>query len=1092
MFIFIFSTQKIMADHLHFEESTETPLLIDIENANHGIKKLLTQYDGTKDIQRKNELKMSIQNKITNRHENLIKLIERNPKLATKAIPLLTLESHMNNSLRKLGAGLENKLENKTANISGKLAIFGALIREELRKKYPGSEYHLALRSGEKYQVFIDESLLNSFNFKVGQEVKVPGISIPGKNKLSPSFLIASANFVALDGTINNTTVPFSNFLNVQGQQKVLAILINFQDINVTPTTVTETHDQIFLSTYSVAKYYDETSFGKISIVGDTVGWVSLPINAQGICDYNAWADAADVKVKTMGYDPALYSKRVYIWPRNNPITGISSSCAWSGLGGLNYPRSFVNLYVWDNYNSTTGVHTPYIHWSQNINTVSHELGHNFGVHHASSMTCTMGRKQIDHSSQCEMLEYGDGSDVMGGGSKQMNAAHKAALGWLDSATQIQTISTSGSFTISSSSFQDGKIKILRVRKPNTNEFYYISYRSKTGLFDQNWSLTYSNPYYFSFENAFFKAKPNDRTTGIFVHTWSESPYEQTKLLSRVEMGDNGVFEDLVNKIFVRQISHTDLEASVEIKFGDLPCQRFPPVASYHLNPPNTQEFLNSNKNSKYDIYLKLFNNDTYNCLKTNFNLEVQSPLNWVQKTSLTSFGVAPQQSAIIPLALSTASDALVGSYNINAIFYSQSDLSLNYKSTGQTSIVTNDVTKPLAIENFKISSSGGQLILSWSPVTDNQGAITKYSIEKTQLTNCTSSCNQYISSITLTGNQYIDSSVLSGETYRYRIRAEDSAYNYSPYSNYVEMSTMTPVDSTPPVVKITSPSAGSTVTSPQITLTWSESDNSSVYPSSRKVFIDGVPALGISDTNVINTPSLTLSNLDVYSDGPHLVEVYVRDPQGNSSKDGIVLNFDSTIVPDTLPPSSVIINSPVSGQNLYGSYNFSANAADNVLIDHLQFTIDGIVVYSAPYSSYSLLYNTFLLNDGTHTLTVKAVDTSGNEKVSAPVSFTVKNGTSGTPDTIAPTVTITSPSDGSTFSTRLTINASGSDNVGITSMSLYIDGVLISSQSSTGTSSFKVDTKKFAKGTKHTFVVKAYDKANNVGTSLAINLTKM
>lgn len=99
-------------------------------------------------------------------------------------------------------------------------------------------------------------------------------------------------------------------------------------------------------------------------------------------------------------------------------------------------------------------------------------------------------------------------------------------------------------------------------------------------------------------------------------------------------------------------------------------------------------------------------------------------------------------------------------------------------------------------------------------------------------------------------------------------------------------------------------------------------------------------------------------------------------------------------------------------------------------------------------------------------------------------------NGSSEPPaDSSAPTISITSPSNNATVSNSITISTSASDNVGISKVELYIDGVLkqIDTSSPYG---FSLDTKTLSDGA-HTLLVRAFDAANNVGSSqISINVS--
>lgn len=98
-----------------------------------------------------------------------------------------------------------------------------------------------------------------------------------------------------------------------------------------------------------------------------------------------------------------------------------------------------------------------------------------------------------------------------------------------------------------------------------------------------------------------------------------------------------------------------------------------------------------------------------------------------------------------------------------------------------------------------------------------------------------------------------------------------------------------------------------------------------------------------------------------------------------------------------------------------------------------------------------------------------------------ATISFTA-------PDTAAPTVTITSPTNGATVFMNQTINATASDNVGVVRLELYIDGQLRGTDT-TSPYSFAVDTNTLTNGA-HSIQVRGFDAAGNVGTSNTVTVT--
>ncbi|HYX52900.1 MAG TPA: Ig-like domain-containing protein [Candidatus Limnocylindrales bacterium] len=117
-----------------------------------------------------------------------------------------------------------------------------------------------------------------------------------------------------------------------------------------------------------------------------------------------------------------------------------------------------------------------------------------------------------------------------------------------------------------------------------------------------------------------------------------------------------------------------------------------------------------------------------------------------------------------------------------------------------------------------------------------------------------------------------------------------------------------------------------------------------------------------------------------------------------------------------------------------------------------------------------------------------------GTEDASAQTSFVLDDfslnvTTPSTTDTTPPTVSVTSPTNGATVSGTVTVNASASDNVGVTQMQLLIDGTLVASNTNATALSFSWSTPSVTNGS-HSIVAKAFDAAGNVGTSSTITVT--
>ena len=273
--------------------------------------------------------------------------------------------------------------------------------------------------------------------------------------------------------------------------------------------------------------------------------------------------------------------------------------------------------------------------------------------------------------------------------------------------------------------------------------------------------------------------------------------------------------------------------------------------------------------------------------------------------------------------------------------------------------------------------------------------------------------------------------------------------------------------DTTSPTVSITSPSPGTTYTTAQtVTIYASASDNLGV---SRVEFYDASTLKGTDTTNAY-TYSWTFTGAD---NGAHNWIAKAYDAAGNvTSSSAVSLTVNIDITPPSIPTGLSATPSSCSQVNL--SWNASTDTGGSGL--------KGYNVYRN--GSYLKQVTTTSTSDAgvnastPYSYTVAAVDNAGNQSAqSTPASAT----TPACPDTTAPTVSISSPSDGSTFSERrVKIVVSASDNIGVRKIEIYIDGSLIAA---TNASSFQYywSTRKASSGA-HMITAKAYDATGNTG----------
>ncbi|HEX4954657.1 MAG TPA: S8 family serine peptidase [Thermoanaerobaculia bacterium] len=159
--------------------------------------------------------------------------------------------------------------------------------------------------------------------------------------------------------------------------------------------------------------------------------------------------------------------------------------------------------------------------------------------------------------------------------------------------------------------------------------------------------------------------------------------------------------------------------------------------------------------------------------------------------------------------------------------------------------------------------------------------------------------------------------------------------------------------------------------------------------------------------------------------------------------------------------------------------FNCSFNAScstDDVGITSYQWTFGDGGIGSGLTVSHSYA------SPGTYPVGLTVTDGAGQSRSSSQ-NLVVTCG-----DALAPTVSITSPANGASVSGTVTITANASDNVGVSSVRFFADGVQIS-QDSTAPYSASWSTVNVAAGA-HSLQARALDACGNQGSSALVNVT--
>lgn len=571
--------------------------------------------------------------------------------------------------VKTLPAELQSNFE-KEVIVSGRLE---EIIGEDFTNKTSETFYSITNKKNESIDFFpVGEKL----GLVSGEEVKVRGYQLE-------SNLVAPISKNTFETLPTNGNAPSSFNIKSQfivpvveaatpdtiGEQKIAVILLKSGQFEF----LKKEDIRDFMNIGKAQNFYNEVSYGNISLKADVFGWYTLPSGTDLYFEGNNLNSMLDIAISLSDADINFndYERIVLI------LEG-SSSRGWAVRNRAQFIRSqdgdnlvsvaWLSLVRYPDPNSWA-----YDYLNRNEYVILHELGHNLGLAHADRWFCDGPPTDPFYGATCRHEEYGNNDDVMGfaGYSLHFNAGYKDYFGWFD-ANSILNITASGRYTLKplESNLGVRAIKIIPPKKID-NTTFYVETRRAIG-FDSSLTNVYGGVFANGVFINQFRPQGGGRTTGpdtrlISMGTRKSKPdgfnmFYLENLIQGDELYDFSTYGIKIGPVVSDSADSTTFDIILDV--APLPpCVRQGPIVTVM----GTDDLIKTIPGNIRLFPLSFKSADSASCVGINFQTSVMAPIGWTVSVmpDQTNIFLAPDEVGTKNIQVEAPMTAAPGTYEV-------------------------------------------------------------------------------------------------------------------------------------------------------------------------------------------------------------------------------------------------------------------------------------------------------------------------------------------------------------------------------------------------------------------------------------------